>query len=80
MSKELEALEYLINNEYYDNTQAYEIVKQALKRNEPISPTLLPNGKYECSNCLSVDVFADEKGNIFNPNFCSHCGQALKWE
>ena len=51
------------------------------KRNEPIEPIVVPIGedvsipfiRYKCPKCGMFQI-------EFKPNYCSGCGQAVKWE
>jgi len=80
MSKELEALNYLVNLAVVGNKEnnrekvftSEEIILQALKRNEPMKPIYEKDGTRSCPCC---------KGNWLTPNFkfCSDCGQNLDW-
>lgn len=78
MTKELEALEILSDTARFGgdygniDRQAYLILEQALKRNEPMKPIYEKDGTRSCPCC---------KGNWLTPNFkfCSDCGQKLDW-
>lgn len=51
------------------------------KRNEPIEPIVVPIGedvsvpfiRYKCPKCGMFQI-------EFKPNYCSYCGQAVKWD
>ena len=95
MNKESEALEAMradvidfrdiIENSSYSTDEDYKIVKQALKRNEPIKPKVAWKNEedknivaYRCLNCNgSLGAKLDNKPMF--PNFCRHCGQRLDW-
>ena len=76
MSKEIQALELLVTQglisagyDFTKETKEYKIIKQALKRNEPIK---VFGGC--CGNCnYLTHAFVD------NPNYCSKCGRKLDW-
>ena len=80
MSKEVEALNYLVSLAVVGNKENHrgkifeseEIVFQVLKRNEPMRPIYEKDGTRSCPCC---------KGNWLTPNFkfCSDCGQKLDW-
>jgi hypothetical protein len=86
MSKPLEALNKIANhvnykethNGYYENMyadypQEFELLKQALQRNEPMKlVTHGPGQKPTCDNCYNHEP------NSYD-NYCSNCGQALDW-
>ena len=54
--------------------------KELEKRNEPIEPIVVPIGeddsipfiRYKCPKCGMFQI-------EFKPNYCSGCGQAVKW-
>ena len=84
MSKELEALENMradiidfrdiIENSSYSTNEDYEIVKQALKRNEPMKVDLITECDwfYNCPNCKGYNVME-------RSSYCPDCGQCLDW-
>ena len=88
MTKALETLErlgrYEITHDEQINytwdlsdTVEYEIVKQALKRNEPMKVLISNNtGMFsgKCGNCGKL--FYKRDGRL---NFCYSCGQKLDW-
>lgn len=86
MSKELEALEAMradvidfrdiIENSSYSTDEDYNIVKQALKRNEPMKRILHQsvNEKYPELLCPSCFVSNDPLNH-----YCPKCGQKLDW-
>ena len=93
MSKELEALNYLVNLAVVGNKEKHrgkifeseEIVLQALKHNKPMKPKIAWKSEedksivaYRCSSCNgSLGAKLDDKPMF--PNFCRHCGQAVDW-
>ena len=93
MSKEVEALNYLVNLAVVGNKEnnrekvftSEEIIFQALKRNEPMKPKVAWINEedknivaYRCLNCNgSLGAKLDNKPMF--PNFCRHCGQKLDW-
>ena len=46
-----------------------QIIKEALKRNEPMKPTLDENSNYRCARCH----------HIVDNHYCSDCGGAVDW-
>ena len=93
MSKESEALNYLVNLAVVGNKEnnrekvftSEEIIVQALKRNEPIKPKLVWKNEedkniavFRCLNCNAMLGVKLDNKSIF-PNFCRHCGQKLDW-
>ena len=86
MNKELEALEHLYATACYEygygdtDKQCYLILKEALKRNEPMKPIKYEFGGFQCPacgglHCQSYDSDLSER----NLNFCDDCGQKLDW-
>ena len=78
MSKELEALNYLVGLAVVGNKENHrgkifeseEIILKALKRNEPMKPNY--DGKYLCPVC----------GNLLHSlwqKHCDNCTQAIDW-
>ena len=84
MSKELEALNYLVNLAVVGNKEnnrekvftSEEIILQALKRNEPMKRILHQsvNEKYPELLCPSCFVSNDPLNH-----YCPKCGQKLDW-
>ena len=82
MSKELEALNYLVSLAVVGNKENHrgkifeseEIVFQALKRNEPMKVDLTTECDwfYKCPNCGGYNI-------IERSSYCSDCGQCLDW-
>lgn len=78
MSKEQEALSDLVYMATFSETRkhmcriydANELLKQALKRNEPMKLNGLEND-WGCPNCDATIEYGDYK-------FCPFCGQAIE--
>ena len=88
MSKELEALNYLVNLAVVGNKEnnrekvftSEEIILQALKRNEPMKVdlettlSLIDGDYYNCPKCGDDDMLIG-----IRYNYCPYCGQKLDW-
>lgn len=82
MSKELEALEILSDTARFGgdygniDRQAYLILEQALKRNEPMKPQTktYTNGFFKLRTCSVCDTTIQEEFA-----YCPCCGQKLDW-
>ena len=86
MNEELEALKMIraTIDERYEETaeEYYEIVKQALKRNEPMKVKTVkskhpnkPKNYHKCPNCDDEFFF-----KLTTMKYCMKCGQKLDWE
>jgi hypothetical protein len=89
MNKPLEALNKIANhvnykethNGYYENMyadypQEFELLKQALQRNEPMKVTFYKIDEtdvFDCHNCKTTIYFDDYKDH----KYCMNCGQKL---
>lgn len=49
-----------------------------LKEQEPIEP-INSYGTFRCGNCRNIVGYNDGHGCGYQNNFCSKCGQAVKW-
>ena len=49
-----------------------------LKEHEAIEP-ILSYGTFRCGNCESIVGYNDGNGCGYQNNFCSNCGQKVKW-
>lgn len=92
MSKELEALNYLVNLAVVGNKEKHrgevfeseEIILQALKRNEPMK-VLIKDAKFErydfcCPSCKALVGFGNSVRKALIWNYCPNCGQKLDLE
>lgn len=84
MSKELEALNYLVNLAVVGNKEtnrekvftSEEIIFPALKRNEPMKVAYEKNGVSYCPVC-HLSYLRNAMGN--ENHYCGNCGQKLDW-
>ena len=92
MSKELEALNYLVNLAVVGNKEnnrekvftSEEIILQALKRNEPMK-VLIKDGKFGhydfyCPSCKEFVGVGNSVRESLTWNYCPDCGQKLDKE
>ena len=87
MSKELKALKRLHeetkgnhNTSPFSNRSDYDLLKQSLKRNDPMKVLEPQENEHEgilakCPNCKN-HIYYD---NYEDFNFCIRCGQKLDW-
>lgn len=70
-------------NEHYGNGENVELFSKAIETLEkqipkkPLYGTVRSDNAVYCSECSKFVGFCDE---TFLPNFCKHCGQAIKWQ
>ena len=50
-----------------------------LKKQEAVEP-INSYGTFRCGNCRNIVGYNDGHGRGYQNNFCSKCGQAVKWE
>ena len=50
-----------------------------LKEQEAVEP-INSYGTFRCGNCGNIVGYNDGHGRGYQNNFCSKCGQAVKWE
>ena len=49
-----------------------------LKEQEAVEP-INSYGTFRCGNCRNIVGYNDGHGRWYQNNFCSNCGQAVKW-
>ena len=54
-------------------------IVELLKEQEAVEPTN-SYGTFRCGNCRNIVGYNDGHGRGYQNNFCSKCGQAVKWE
>ena len=78
MSKELEAVKFLMNDGFINEREMKKLllIEKALKRNEPMKVINGINYKGQdvmlCPNC-------ERNAGKINDRYCSNCGQKLDW-
>ena len=87
MSKELEALNYLVNLAVVGNKEnnrgkvftSEEIISQALKHNEPMK--VLEKQKVSCGLSIILNGICPKCHHQIHNNqkFCDECGKSLDW-
>lgn len=91
MSKELESLKNiradiidyrdLIEGSSYSTDEDYEIVLEALKRNEPMKAIYTRIEDYKTGNFWDEPTCPKCKSFVIDGDkFCSECGQKLDWK
>lgn len=93
ISQELETLgEFTIEDDGCDltfslvkHTSEYNIIKKALKRNEPVKVLKRKDiavDRFFCPECnyyLAYVSTTHTNSKLFKKNYCPHCGQKLEW-
>lgn len=67
--------------QFHSDSEVQEIAKAAfavLKEQEAVEP-INSYGTFRCGKCRNIVGYNDGHGRGYQNNFCSKCGQAVKW-
>lgn len=57
--------------------EEYNLLKEALKRNEPMKPSVLTIGAHEIYGCTNCHKSLPYKPDSYN--YCPYCGKKISW-
>ena len=67
---------------YHSDSEVQEIAKAAfalLEEQKAVEP-INSYGTFRCGNCRNIVGYNDGHGCGYQNNYCSKCGQAVKWD